>query len=59
MVAARFNWSYTDKDGHYMNDNTLLEAPQRLGDEQSLALGALIDINPSENLNITLRASRL
>ena len=58
MVGARLNWSYTDKDGHYMNNNALLEAPQRLGDEQSLALGALIDINPSDDLNITLRASR-
>jgi len=58
MVGARFNWSYTDKDGHYMNDNALLEAPQRLGDEQTLAMGVLIDINPSDSLNITLRASK-
>ncbi|HJM71487.1 MAG TPA: TonB-dependent receptor [Gammaproteobacteria bacterium] len=58
MVGARFNWSYTDKDGHYMNDNALLQAPQRLGDEQTLAMGALIDINPSDSLNITLRASK-
>ena len=57
MVGARFNWSYTDKDGHYMNDNPLLEAPQRLGDEMSLAMGALFDINPSDDLNITIRVS--
>ncbi len=56
-VGARFNWSYTDKDGHYMNNNPLLEAEQRLGDEQSLSMGAMFDINPSDNLNIRVRVS--
>ena len=35
-----------------MNDNAC-EAPQRLGDEQS-PVGHPIDINPSDDLNITL-----
>ena len=53
MVGARLNWSYADKDGHYTNsaDGT------PMGDERSFSMGALFDINPSDDLNIKVRLS--
>ena len=47
-------WSYVDKEGHY--DNSFVDG-QRLGDEQSTAVN-MFDINPSDDLNIMIRASQ-
>ena len=54
-IGARLTWSYVNKEGHY--DNSLVDG-QRLGDEKSTAVGVMFDINPSENLNIMVRASQ-
>ena len=54
-IGARLTWSYSDKQGHY--NNSYVEG-QRLGDEKSSAFGVMFDINPSENLNIMIRASQ-
>ena len=53
-LGARATFSYVDKEGHY--DNAAVEG-QRLGDEESLAYGILLDFNPTDNLNVTIRAS--
>ena len=54
-LGVRATFSYTDKDGHY--DNAFVEG-QRLGDEETLAYGIMLDFNPTDNLNIMLRASK-
>ncbi|KRP25921.1 MAG: hypothetical protein ABS22_05175 [SAR92 bacterium BACL16 MAG-120322-bin99] len=54
-LGARATFSHTDKEGHY--DNNFV-AGQRLGDEESIAFGLLLDFNPTDNLNISLRASQ-
>lgn len=53
-LGARATFSYTDKEGHY--DNAFVEG-QRLGDEETLAYGLMLDFNPTEDLNIMVRAS--
>ena len=53
-LGARATFSYTDKEGHY--DNAFVEG-QRLGDEETLAFGLMLDFNPTEDLNIMVRAS--
>jgi len=53
-LGVRATFSYTDKEGHY--DNAFVEG-QRLGDEETLAYGIMLDFNPTDNLNIMLRAS--
>ena len=53
-VGARFTFNYTDKEGHY--DNNFVPG-QRLGDEETKAFGLLLDFNPTDNLNISVRAS--
>jgi iron complex outermembrane receptor protein len=53
IVSARINLSYSDKEGHY--DNAVVEG-QRMGDEESMAVNALIDFHPSDNVNIRIRA---
>ena len=54
-LGVRATFSYTDKEGHY--DNAFVEG-QRLGDEETLAYGIMLDFNPTDNLNIMLRASK-
>ena len=54
-IGARLTWSYVDKEGHY--NNSFVDG-QRLGDEKSTAVGVMFDINPSDNLNIMVRASQ-
>ena len=53
-LGARATFSYTDKEGHY--DNAFVEG-QRLGDEETLAFGLMLDFNPTEDLSIMVRAS--
>jgi iron complex outermembrane receptor protein len=53
-LGARATFSYTDKEGHY--DNAFVEG-QRLGDEETLAYGLMLDFNPTDDLNIMVRAS--
>ena len=53
-LGVRATFSYTDKEGHY--DNAFVEG-QRLGDEETLAYGIMLDFNPTDNLNIMLRLS--
>lgn len=50
-VGMRLNLSYKDKAGHY--DNSYVPG-QKMGDEESLSINALIDINPSDALSIRL-----
>ena len=52
-TGYRLNMSYKDKAGHYENSYV---TGQRMGDEKSLAFNALFDINPSDQLNIRIRA---
>ena len=54
-LGFRATFNYTDKEGHY--DNANVEG-QRLGDEETLAYGLMLDFNPTDNLNIMLRASK-
>jgi iron complex outermembrane receptor protein len=54
-IGARLTWSYVDKEGHY--NNSFVDG-QRLGDEKSTAVGVMFDINPSDSLNIMVRASQ-
>ena len=54
-LGFRATFTYTDKEGHY--DNAAVEG-QRLGAEETLAYGLMLDFNPTDNLNIMLRASK-
>ena len=57
-VSGRLYVNYSDKEGHYDNqaELALLEG-QRLGDEESQSVGAVLHFTPSEKFTLKLRGN--
>jgi len=57
-LAGRLYVNYSDKEGHYDNQS-VLAAPegQRLGDEESQSIGAVLNFSPSDKVQIKIRGN--
>jgi len=57
-VAGRLFVNYSDKEGHYDNQSALaLPEGQRLGDEESQSIGAVLSFTPSDRVQIKIRGN--
>jgi len=57
-VSGRLYLNYSDKEGHHDNQSVLaLQEGQRLGDEESQSVGAVLYFTPNEKVSVKLRAN--